>query len=95
MFTVQTIQGIPDLTISFGPSRTSGSLGTWRKESLDWNNQFPCSQQSKTLSLDITKPYNLLLSENTSKFYIWKTKVYLQNTTVHISHTELNSYFKS
>ena len=33
-----------------------------------------CSQQSKTLSLDITKPYNLLLSENTSKFYIWKTK---------------------
>ena len=54
-----------------------------------------CSQQSKTLSLDITKPYNLLLSENTSKFYIWKTKVYLQNTTVHISHTELNSYFKS
>ena len=33
-----------------------------------------CSQQLKTLSLDITKPYNLLLSENTSKFYIWKTK---------------------
>ena len=25
MLTVQTIQGIPDLTISFDPSRTSGS----------------------------------------------------------------------
>ena len=32
---------------------------------INWRDQFPCSQ--KTLFLDITRPYNPLVSENTSK----------------------------
>ena len=41
------------------------------KEFLNWKNQFSCQ---KTLFLDNTVPYNLLISENILKFSKWKAK---------------------
>ena len=58
--TVRKFQDISNLTIS---ADLHGIVAP--KESVKWKNQFPCSQ--KTLFLDITRPYNLLISENTPK----------------------------
>ena len=59
-------------------SWSSRDSGSWRISSLNWRDQFPCSQKTLFLditkshmALDITRPYNLLVSENTSKL---KTK---------------------
>ena len=54
ILTVRKFQGILTLTISADIHRLLVS-----EESLNWKNQFPCSQ--KPLFLDIRRPYNLLL----------------------------------
>ena len=62
--TVKKFQGIPNLTIS---ADIHGHLAPEESEK-------PVPMFSKTLSLDITRPYNLLISENISKFHKWKAK---------------------
>lgn len=46
--------------------------GSCPEKSLKWKSQFPFF--SKTLSLDIIRPYNLLISENISKCFLWRAK---------------------
>ena len=51
--------------------RSSWTSGSWRISRLEK----PVPMFSKTLSLDITRPQNLLLFENISKFYyVWLVK---------------------
>ena len=50
---------------------------------------------SKTPFVDTTRPYNLLRSENISKFSKRKAKTKLQNTKVNINLYEVNFTFKN
>ena len=53
---------------------------------------------SKTLSLDIASPYNLLISENISRFYIWKAKAASKTWQLALMlsiYTEVNVYFNT
>ena len=45
---------------------------------------------SKTLFLDITRLYSLLISENTSNFYQWKAKKTSKTQQLISIHTEVN-----
>ena len=60
----ETLQGISNLTIS---ADLHGRLAL--EESFNWKNQFTCFQKHFLQTL-ITRPNNLLKSENISKFYV-------------------------
>ena len=47
---------------------------------------------SKTLFLDITRLYSLLISENTSNFYQWKAKKTSKTQQIISINTEVNIY---
>ena len=64
--TVKKFLGVSNLTISADLDGIPAP-----KEFLNWKNQFSCQ---KTLFLDNTVPYNLLISENILKFGNWKAK---------------------
>ena len=64
ILTVKKLPGISNLTFS---ADLHGILAS--EESFNWKNQFPCSQTLSLRALDITRRYNLLISENISKFH--------------------------
>ena len=47
---------------------------------------------SQTLFLDITRPYSLLISENTSNFYQWKAKKTSKTQQIISIHTKVDIY---
>ena len=50
---------------------------------------------SKTLSLDITKACNLLISQNISKFHRWKAKAASKTQQLILIKTEINAHLNS
>ena len=73
-------------------SWSSRTYGSWRFSKLEK----PAPIFSKTHSLDITRPYNLLIFEIISKFYKWKTKS-TSNKTQQLTPilTEVNIFLNS
>ena len=63
IFYPQKVQGTSNLSISADLPRT-----TVPRKISKLENQFPCSQKH-TLQTGITRPYNLLVSQNVLKFY--------------------------
>ena len=75
----------------------SADLPAWHgipapREFLHCKNHFPIVW--KTLSLDITIPYNLLISENIAKFNKWKAETTFKTPQLILIHREGNIYVK-
>ena len=73
--TPQKCKGVPrlrisNLTISADLHGLLVTFGSWRISSL----KKPQAMLSKTLSLNITRPYNFAIPWNIWKFYMWKAK---------------------